>query len=175
MATAVGFPDSSALVLPYGGRRSSVLFGCYQLVILYHARHCWGSWFCSERAILSHSGEMLALTPAGSVPLPSRHPLLFSPESPSGPLVLKGTAAKTQSLLVLKQQHQPGGNWQGIGPHYLGLGAEKCSPCELHHHVASVPKCVRVAGGDSHRWPCLGKPCGVTCIKQLPSWFCLQW
>lgn len=90
--------------------------------------------------------------------LPSRQfPLLFSPESACGPLVLEGRAVKTQSVPVLRQQRQPGGSWQGTSVLCcLGLGSAP-HVSELHHHIAFVPKGVRAAGRNGLRLPLSGE------------------
>lgn len=67
-------------------------------------------------------------------------------------------SGKTQSLLLLKQQRQPGGGWQEITVlPCLGLGAEKHLPCELPHRIACVLKCVRAVGGNGHTSPLSGE------------------
>lgn len=102
--------------------------------------------------LLWQSKLMLALTPAGSLfhhtnlPLPilSREHLWTSgAERDSG---------KNSTALSAEATAPTRSSWQEIIVLCcLGLGAGKCSPRELHHHIAFVPKCVRAVGRNDHR------------------------
>lgn len=168
MAAAVGFPDSSALVLVLEERGVQCCVGVTSL--LFCTRHviAGGHGFVQKGPFyLALAKRWHEFLQAWSLCHPASRP---SCSLQRAPLVLKGTAAAAQWLLVLKQQCQAGGGWQGSV--FFALWGWKVfttwapPPCCL---------CSQMCEGGGREWSRSAFVWGDHVAEQLPSWHCLQW